>query len=813
MEDNSDIQTEIIPVISEGMSEQIDDLNTYNLSEGVEVLPLRKNILFPGVISHITVGRKTSLESVKKAYENKSLIGVLMQKNSKDNNPIIKDMYHIGVLVIIIKLINMPNGKVMAILQAKRRFLIKKIIQDKLPFVLVPEVLLEKEDYPSDDEKYLLKETLKETALKLLKVEGSSPESILAVKNIDSAIYLSNFIASNILLDKNQKQSLLEMDSHMQRSNKVLEFLLKDLAFIELKQELQQKVKGDLDQQQKEFFLHQQMKQIQTELGNKGNEDVEVFLKKSAKKKWSKHISKVFNRELDRFSKMNPQSAEYFVNFNYLDFFINLPWNKKSKDTFNIVKAEKVLNKAHYGLEDVKERILEFLSVLQLTKHISKAPILCLYGPPGVGKTSLGKSIAKALNRKFGRISLGGVSDESEIRGHRRTYIGAMPGRILKQIEKVGVSNPVIILDEIDKIGKGYQGNPQSALLEVLDPEQNKTFSDNFLEQPYDLSSVLFIATANDLSTIHPALRDRMEIINLSGYILQEKREIVKKFILPEVFKENGLQKHQLELSERLIDKVIQSYTVESGVRQLKQKIAKIVRYRVKQIVKKEVFEKEVKIKELSKILGKKSNQLLYKIPTTPGIIPGLAWSPVGGSVLYIETGVSKGKGNLSLTGSLGDVMKESATIALKYLKIFAQKYGINEDLFKKVDFHIHVPEGATPKDGPSAGVTMFTALLSLFTEKRIRPYTAMTGEITLRGEILAVGGIKEKILAAKQFGINRVLLPSFNEQDVMLIPNHYLKNLEIVYVNNLEELTIALELEKEKTHLGVPLDSYLVNN
>ena len=684
----------------------------------------------------------------------------------------------------------MPDGSSTIIIQGKKRLKLVEELSAEPYLVAKIEEFEEKRLKKMSKESLALFDSLKDLALNIIKNSPNIPsEAAFAIKNIESPNFLVNFISSHMNAEVDQKQKMLEEPDIHKRAQLLMKHLNKELQMLELKNDIQTRVKSDLDQQQKEFFLHQQMKEIQNQLGeNPVQQEINELREKSKSKKWSKEVEKVFSKELDKLERMNPSGAEYGVQINYCQLLIDLPWGEYTSDQFNLNKVQKVLDRDHFGLDKVKERIVEYLSVLKL-KGDMKSPILCLYGPPGVGKTSLGKSIAEAIGRKYVRMSLGGLHDEAEIRGHRKTYIGAMPGKLINNLKKAGTSNPVFVLDEIDKIGKSGHGDPSSALLEVLDPEQNDTFQDNFVEIEYDLSKVLFIATANDLSTIQPALRDRMEIIPINGYTIEEKVQIAKKHLIPKLVKDHGINASDIKINQKLLEKVIMSYTNESGVRGLEKKIAKLVRIRAKEIAFEESFSITIDNEFLVKSLGPGMDPSKYSQHLMPGVVTGLAWTRTGGDILFIETSKTKGKGKLTLTGNLGDVMKESAVIALEYLKANASKFGFTQLDIDESNFHIHVPEGATPKDGPSAGVTMITALSSAILNKKVKKFLAMTGEVTLRGDVLAVGGIKEKILAAKRAGIKHILLPEANKKDVDDIKIDYLKGLDFKYVKKMEDV------------------------
>ena len=797
-----DEETEFIPLLSPDDEEQI---NAEETPEELPILPLRNTVLFPGVVIPITVGRDKSIKLIQEAYKGDKTLGVVSQKNDSIEDPKADDLNSTGTIAHILKLLKMPDGNITVIIQGKKRFKTKEFIQEE-PYLRAKIEAFDQLKKPSGKGFDALVSSLKDLASQIIEQSPTIPsEATFAIKNIESPTFLINFIASNMKADVPVKQSLLEVPELKQRANSLLKHLTKELQLLELKNDIQSKVRTDLDQQQKEYFLNQQIKQIQEELGGDPQEqEIEEFKEKAKKKKWSKTVAQRFEKELQKFQRLNPQSAEYSVQLNYLETLIELPWNDYTKDNFDLKRAQKILDKDHFGLEKVKERIIEYLAVLKL-KGDMKSPILCLYGPPGVGKTSLGKSIAKALDRKYIRMSLGGVRDEAEIRGHRKTYIGAMPGRVVQNLKKVNASNPVYVLDEIDKLGSSHQGDPSSALLEVLDPEQNESFHDNFLELDYDLSKVLFVATANSLSSIQPALRDRMEIIEITGYTVEEKIEISNKHLIPKLLANHGLKKVHLNLTKKIIERIITDYTRESGVRTLEKKIAKIVRNMAKHIAMEEDFDPKITEEQLLKILGPGHSRDKYQGNEVAGVVTGLAWTSVGGDILFIESSLSKGKGKLTLTGNLGDVMKESAVIALAYLKAHANTIGLEPEVFEKWDIHVHVPEGSTPKDGPSAGITMLTALASAFTQQKVKRNLAMTGEITLRGRVLPVGGIKEKILAAKRAGINEIILSEDNKKDIEEINEKYLKGLTFHYVKTMIEVVgLALTDEKVKDAIKI---------
>ena len=793
-----DDDSEFIPLLS---SEDEDSINNEKLPNELPVLPLRNTVLFPGVVIPITVSREKSIRLIKDAYKGNKLIGVVSQKDDKVEDPTIDELNKIGTVALIVKMLRMPDGNTTAIIQGKRRFEVTEILQQE-PYIKAKiNLLLEIKPAKNDKEFNALVSSIKDLALQVIRLSPHIPqEAGIAIKNIESVSFLVNFISSNLNVPVIEKQKILEVVDLNERAIMVLSHLTKELQMLELKNQIQSKVKGDLDKQQREYFLQQQMKTIQEELGGNSNEkQLLEFEEQAKKKKWNKEVKDDFEKELKKIQRMHPNAAEYSFQANYLETLLELPWNEYTKDNFDLKKAQNILDKDHFGLDRVKDRIVEHLAVLKLKGNM-KSPILCLYGPPGVGKTSLGKSIAKALGRKFVRMSLGGLRDEAEIRGHRKTYIGAMPGRIIQSIKKAKSSNPVFILDEIDKVGHEYNGDPSSALLEVLDPEQNSAFYDNFLELDFDLSKVLFIATSNSLSSIQPALLDRLEVIDVNGYTVEEKIEIAKRHLIPKQVLEHGLKKKHVIFSDEVIEKMVEDYTRESGVRKLEKVIARIIRNIAKFIAMKERYNVKLTIEDIKKILGSEIFQKdKYQDNDVAGVVTGLAWTQVGGDILFIEVSLSKGKGGkLTLTGSLGDVMKESAIIALEYLKAHCNKYGIDEGVFDNWNIHIHVPEGATPKDGPSAGVTMLTALVSAFTQRKVKKHLAMTGEITLRGKVLPVGGIKEKILAAKRANIKEIILCADNKKDIEEIKSEYISDLTFHYVKEMREV-INIALLKEK--------------
>lgn len=785
----SDDDMEFMPIVPMGELE-INNEEKKGLPTDIPIVALRNTVLYPNVVLPITVAREKSVKAIANAAKNGNYIGVLAQTDQNLEDPGESELYTIGTLAKIVKQIKMPDGNTTVLIMGRIRFKVKNFTQED-PFLRANVTYLD-DQFPSDDKEFVaMIDSVKELSEKIVNLSPNIPlETAMMLRNIENNSFLLHFIATNLDSKIEEKQKLLEENDIKKRTQKIIEHLHNDLQIAELKNEINSKARGEIDKQQREYFLQQQLKSINEELGNESNErEIKELQQRAEKKKWSKEVQEAFQKNLSRLKRMHMHAPDYSVVYNHLDLMLDLPWNEYTKDSYDLKNALKVLDNEHYGMEKIKSRILEYLAVLKL-KGDMKSPILCFVGPPGIGKTSLGQSIANAINRKSVRLSLGGLHDESELRGHRKTYIGAMPGRIIQSLRKVKASNPVMILDEIEKIGKDFRGDPSSALLEVLDPEQNHTFYDNYLELEYDLSKVLFIATANSLNDIQPALRDRLEIIELNGYSIEEKIEIAKRHLVPKQKKAHGLEKYKIKFSNSILQKIIQDYTRESGVRELDRKIAGIMRHIAKQIVMEETVDENVTIETIVAALGKaKFTNEIYQKANPPGVAVGLAWTYVGGEILFIEASSSKGKGGLSLTGNLGTVMKESASIALSYIKSNAAKLNIPTDTFEQTEIHIHVPEGAVPKDGPSAGVTMLSALTSMFTKKRVKPFLAMSGEITLRGEVLPVGGIKEKILAAKRAGMKEVLLCEQNRKDVDEIPQAYIKGLKFVYVNNMQEV------------------------
>ena len=802
---NEDDSGELIQLIAPDDEEGI---SREPLPEVLPILPIRNTVLYPGVVIPITVGRQKSIRLVKNSYRGDRIIGVVAQKINKKEEPRFDDLYSVGTVARIVKMLVLPDGNTTIIIQGKQRFDIIERVKEE-PFMTAKVNYLD-DSFPSKKKKETkaILQSIKDAAYKILKLNPEIPqEAQIAIDNIDSPSFLTHFLSSNLSVDVDDKQKLLEINNGVKRATLLLEYMMKDIQMLELKQEIQKRVHSDIDQQQRDYFLRQQIKILQDELGNEGpDQELNLLKEKSKKKKWGPDVREHFNKECDKIMRMNPAAAEYPVAMNYVEFLIDLPWGDFTKDNFDLKRASKILDRDHYGLVKIKERIIEFLAVRKL-KNDLKGPILCLYGPPGVGKTSLGKSIAKALNRKYVRMSLGGVHDEAEIRGHRKTYVGAMPGKIIQHIKKIKSANPVFVLDEIDKVSSDFRGDPSSALLEVLDPEQNNTFSDNYLELDYDLSNVLFVATANTLDTIQPALRDRMEIIELSGYTLEEKVQIAKKHLIPKQREEHGLNTKDITITNEAVVKIIENYTRESGVRNLERLIGKVIRYVAKSVAMEDEYQKRINPVKVRDILGAEHfDKEIYEDNHTSGVVTGLAWTQVGGEILFIESSLSKGKGKLILSGQLGDVMKESAVAALSYLKSSADKFDIDYRVFELYDLHIHVPAGAVPKDGPSAGVTMLTSLVSVYTQRKVKAKLAMTGEITLRGKVLPVGGIKEKILAARRAGIKEIVMCNRNKKDIEEIDANYLSTLKIHYVETVDQV-IELALLDEKVENPMVFD------
>jgi ATP-dependent Lon protease len=799
----SDFDSDNLEIVPLGSPEGVDD--DYELPENLPILPVRNTVLFPGMVIPVTVGRQKSIRLVKKAYKGNRIIGVTAQLNQQKDEPTADDLYQLGTVAYIIKMITLPDGNITIIIQGKKRFEIEEITQED-PY-MTARVRQIDDSFPNVNKKEgkAMIQSLKDAAYKLLRLNPEIPqEARIALDNIESPTFLLHFLSSNINAEVSDKQRLLELTDGSQQASLLLEYMLREVQLLELKREIQSKASSDLDQQQRDYYLRQQMKVLQDELGmDNPDREVDELRMKADRKKWSPEVRSHFDKELSKLQRSNPMAPEYPVTMNYIELMVDLPWNEYTKDNFDLKRAQKILDGDHFGLEKVKERIIEYLAVLKL-KNDMKAPILCLYGPPGVGKTSLGKSIAKALGRKYSRMALGGVHDEAEIRGHRKTYIGAMPGKVIQNIRKCGSSNPVFILDEIDKVSSDFRGDPSSALLEVLDPEQNSTFMDNYLETEYDLSRVLFVATANSLDTIHPALRDRMEIIDIAGYTVEEKVQIAKKYLIPKQRKDHGLKTKDLQIDDKAILKIIEGYTRESGVRNLEQKIGALVRKVAKSIAMEEEYNHVVKASDIHRMLGAEIfDKELYADDDIAGMVTGLAWTQVGGEILIIESSLSRGKGTLTLSGQLGDVMKESAITALSYLKAHADDLGLDYRVFNHYDLHIHIPAGAVPKDGPSAGITMLTSMASIYTQRKVKPYIAMTGEVTLRGKVLPVGGIKEKILAANRAGVKEIILCSKNRKDIEEINQQYIKDLTFHYVDTVDQV---LDFALLKGQVGKPM-------
>ncbi len=794
--------TQGIEVFPSGIALEDVNINESELPDELSLLTLRNTVLFPKIVIPIALGRKKSLRLVKLALKRGQLIGIVSQKHENIDDPTFKDIYKTGTLARVVRLLNMPDGEQTAVLHGIKRFKIVEELSDKPNLTVKYEVLESIFPKKNNDEFQAKLISVEELSVKIIQLSANIPkEAAFAIKNIKDSEFLINFITSNTEIETSKKQIILEENNISDRASLLIKHLVNEVQKLELKDNIQNKAKTEISQQQREYYLHQQLKAIQDELGMESPKvEIAELEKKAKSKKWNEEVKTAFKKQINRLKQINPMSPDYSYQIAYAQTLIELPWNEYTKDNFDLKRAEQILEEDHFGLDNVKDRILEHLAVLKLKGDL-KAPILCLYGPPGVGKTSLGKSVARALDRKYVRMSLGGLHDEAEIRGHRKTYIGAMPGRIIQNLKKVKSSNPVFILDEIDKVGNDFKGDPSSALLEVLDPEQNNTFYDNYLELEYDLSKILFIATANNLSEIKPALRDRMELIDVSGYIIEEKIEIAKRHLIPKQLKEHGITEKQFSISKEVLEDIILNYTQESGVRALEKKIAEVIRKVAKKIASKEVFNKQPSVDDIRNYLGApKYFKGTYEGNEYAGVVTGLAWTSVGGKILYVESSISKGKGNLNLTGNLGQVMKESAIIALEYLKSHAEELIINDEMFNNYNIHVHVPEGAIPKDGPSAGITMVTSMASSFTQRKVKGKLAMTGEMTLRGKVLPVGGIKEKILAAKRAGIKEIILSKENENDIKEINEIYLKGLKFYYVNHISEvLKIAILKQKVK--------------
>ena len=794
-----DSEADLIPLLT---PEDEEEMNNEALPELLAILPLRNMVLFPGVVIPITAGRDKSIKLINDANAAGKTIGVVAQVNEEDEDPTKNDIHKIGTVARILRVLKMPDGNITVILQGKKRFEIDSVVTETPYITAKIKEVPEKRPKKNDTEFVAILDSIKELAIQIIKESPNIPsEATFAIKNIESQSFLVNFVTSNMNLSVKEKQDLLAINELKERALETLRYMNIELQKLELKNDIQSKVRFDLDQQQREYFLHQQMKTIQEELGGVSQEEeMDEMLQKSLTKKWDEKTKKHFEKELSKMRRMNPQAPDFGIQRNYLELFLELPWNEYSKDKFDLKRAQKILDRDHFGLEDVKKRMIEHLAVLKLRNDM-KSPIICLTGPPGVGKTSIGRSIAEALGRKYVRISLGGLRDEAEIRGHRKTYIGAMPGRIIQSLKKAGTSNPVFVLDEIDKLSNSNQGDPSSALLEVLDPEQNNSFYDNFLEMGYDLSKVMFIATSNNMAAVQPALKDRMEIIKMSGYTIEEKVEIARQHLFPRQLKEHGLTTKDLSIGKKQLEKIVEGYTRESGVRGLEAKIAQVIRNAAKSVAMEEEYNKKVTDEDIIKTLGvPRLERDKYENNDVAGVVTGLAWTSVGGDILFIESLLSPGKGTMTITGNLGTVMKESATIALEYIKANATLLGLNSEILSKYNIHLHVPEGATPKDGPSAGIAMLTSLVSLFTQKRIKKNLAMTGEITLRGKVLPVGGIKEKILAAKRANIKEIILCQENKSDIDEIKPEYLEGLSFHYVKEMSDvLKYALTDQKVK--------------
>lgn len=794
-----DSEAELIPLLT---PEDEEEMNNELLPDSLPILPLRNMVLFPGVVIPITAGRDKSIKLINDANASGKNIGVVAQKNEEDEDPTKDDIHTVGTVARILRVLKMPDGNITIILQGKKRFEIAEVVSEEPYITATVKEVPEKRPKKNDTEFNAIIDSLKELAVKIIQESPNLPsEATFAIKNIESKSFLVNFVSSNMNLSVKEKQDLLKINDLKDRALETLRYMNVELQKLELKNDIQSKVRFDLDQQQREYFLHQQMKTIQEELGGVSHEEEFDEMSQRAKtKKWDETTQKHFEKELSKLRRMNPQAPDFSIQRNYLDLFLDLPWNEFSEDNFDLKRAQKILDRDHFGLEEVKKRMIEHLAVLKLRNDM-KSPIICLTGPPGVGKTSIGRSIAEALGRKYVRISLGGLRDEAEIRGHRKTYIGALPGRIIQSLKKAGTSNPVFVLDEIDKLSNSHSGDPSSALLEVLDPEQNNSFYDNFLEMGYDLSKVMFIATSNNMATIQPALRDRMEVIKMSGYTIEEKVEIARQHLFPRQLKEHGLTSKELTIGKKQLEKIVEGYTRESGVRGLENKLAQVIRNAAKSVAMEEEYNKKVTDEDIVKVLGvPRLERDKYESNDVAGVVTGLAWTSVGGDILFIESLLSPGKGTMTITGNLGTVMKESATIALEFIKANAQALGLDSDILNKFNIHLHVPEGATPKDGPSAGIAMLTSLVSLFSQKRVKKNLAMTGEITLRGKVLPVGGIKEKILAAKRANIKEIILCHENKRDIDEIKPEYLDGLTFHYVKEMSEvLQIAITDQKVK--------------
>lgn len=791
---NPEDEMDFLPIIPLNESEQ-EDTNAIEVPDEIALLPLRNTVLFPGVVLPITVGRDKSINAVNDAYKAGKLIGVVAQKDSSVEDPTVKDLERVGTVAKIVKQIKMPDGGTTIIIQGKTRFTIETILTED-PYFKARIKKLEEDELPKDGDFDAYVSNIKDLATEIIQLSPNIPtEASIILKNIENPSFLIHFVSSNLNTEISEKQKLLEINNIRERADILMQLLQKELQFAELKNKVTTKTRTELDKQQREYFLQQQLKSIKEELGGDTNtQEVKEMQKKAEAKKWPATAKEAFKKGVEKLERMHPSTPDYSVVYNHIDLMLDLPWDETTEDSYDLKKAKKTLDEDHFGMNKIKERILEYLAVLKL-KGDMKSPILCFVGPPGIGKTSLGRSIANAIGRKYVRLSLGGLHDESEIRGHRKTYIGAMPGRILQSLRKVKTSNPVMILDEIDKVGNDFRGDPSSALLEVLDPEQNNTFYDNYLELEYDLSKVLFIATANNIQNIQPALRDRLEIIDLGGYAVEEKVEIAKRHLFPRQKELHGLKNSNFKISDKVLEKMIQDYTRESGVRELDRQIASVMRYQAKQLAMKGKLKPTLTGEDIEKILGKQrySNEL-YKTANIPGVAVGLAWTYVGGDILFIEASLSEGKGELKLTGNLGNVMKESASTALTYLQSNTNKFPLDKKTFDKKNIHIHVPEGAVPKDGPSAGITMMTAMTSALTGRKVKPFLAMTGEITLRGQVLPVGGIKEKVLAAKRAGLKEIILCWQNEKDVQEIESDFIKGIQFHYVKTMAQvLELAL--------------------